>query len=562
MLTFRYPKIAKVLVRKGLLGKEQLEEVLRLQREEGASIGKLLVEKGLISEDTLLSCLAEELNLPPVDLSKFTIDPELVELIPEHVARHYLLIPVAKFSNILTVAMADPLNVFALDDLRMTTGYTIQPVLASEDAIRQAIEEYYGKEDEEDLWEEGGEDEDIGVVEEEEEDGAVVIGDEEDKALFVRLVDMILAEGIRRGASDIHIEPYEKELRVRYRVDGVLEEGFSPPKRFQSGITARLKIMADLDISERRIPQDGRFKVRYKGREIDYRVSILPVAHGEKIVMRVLDKSALKLDLRELGFDEQTLEHIRKTIYRPYGMMLVTGPTGSGKSTTLYSVLKELNSPERNIITVEDPVEYQLEGITQIQINHEIGLTFASALRAILRQDPDVIMVGEIRDFETADIAVKAALTGHLVFSTLHTNDAPGAITRLVSMGVEPFLVGSSVSLVLAQRLVRKICPDCKEEYPVPANVRERYGIKRETLFKGRGCNACRGTGYKGRCAVVEVLPISQNISDLIMRNASEGEIKRAAREEGFVTLGEYAMRKVEEGVTTLEEVLRVTSHI
>jgi len=561
-MAFSEKVLEKVLIDKGLLGKEQLEEVLRLQRGEGASIGKLLVEKGLISEDALLSCLAEELNLPPVDLSKFTIDPELVELIPEHVARHYLLIPVAKFSNILTVAMADPLNVFALDDLRMTTGYTIQPVLASEDAIRQAIEEYYGKEREfKEFLKDIAEEESFELLKEEEEESIELEKAENRPA--IKLVNEILREGVAKRASDILIEPEERSLRVRYRIDGLLREGPSPPKKFQSAIVSRIKILAKLDIAERRIPQDGRFRMKIDGREVDFRVSTVPSLFGEKIALRLLDKGKMNLDLDSIGLDEDVAERLKECASKPYGMILLCGPTGSGKTTTLYSILNFVDDPGKNLITVEDPVEYEIPGINQVAVRHEVGLTFASALRAILRQDPDVIMVGEIRDFETADVAVKAALTGHLVLSTLHTTDAPSTIARLQNMGIEPFLVASSLIAAGAQRLVRKLCPKCKEEYKPPEEVLARLGLEESsemTFYRPRGCAACDWTGYAGRVPVLELLVVSQRIREMITAEKPISEIKEVAREEGMLTLREAALRKAVQGVTSIEEVIRVTA--
>jgi len=554
-------KLEDIVVESGLLSREQVAEAQEKQKASGAKLARTLVDEGYLSETDLVACLGQQLGMPPIDLSRYTVPEELLSVIPEQMARHYQLLPVSRLGNTLTVVMADPMNVFALDDVRMSTGYHVEATVGSPEDISKALDKYYGR---------GGFDEDALIdfdedsVEVESRSSAsasaLELDDETDSAPVVKVVNMILAESIRQRASDIHIEPFEQEVRVRFRVDGALREAVKPPKRLQGGITARLKIMSGMDISERRVPQDGRFKVRLSTRDIDYRVNALPVVNGEKIVLRALDKSKLAVGLSDLGFDPTPLAALEKAVAQPYGMILVTGPTGSGKSTTLYSVLARINTPEVNIVTVEDPVEYQVEGITQVQVHHEIGLSFSECLRSILRQTPDVIMVGEIRDQETADMAIKSALTGHLLLSTLHTNDAAGAVTRLADMGVEPFLIASSVVACAAQRLVRRICPHCKEKYDVPADLAERMGLDEPVASRGNGCSACQGTGTYGRVALLEVLTVTDRIRDLILAGESSDVIAEAARAEGMTTLRDSGLCKVSEGVTTIEEVLRVTT--
>lgn len=559
-------RLNELLLERRLITKEELEVALQLQKKKGKSLGKILVEQGLISEKDLMVLLSQELNIPPMNLAKYKIDSEVIKLIPEHTARQYQLIPISKIGNTLIVAMADPLNIFAIDELKILTNYEIKPVISTEEQIVKAINSCYETEVMEigDILEEaGGGEESVKVIEEEQEVDIADVAQESKTAPIVRMVDLILVEALRKRASDIHIEPAEDSLRVRYRIDGNLQEAFTLPKRSQNPILARLKIMSRLDITESRLPQDGRFKIRLEGREIDFRVSVLPLNFGGKVVLRALDKSDLSIGLDKLGFSSRPLAAFKQAILKPYGMILVTGPTGSGKSTTLYSIINQLSTPERNIITIEDPVEYQIEGITQVQVNPEIGLTFASGLRSLLRQSPDVIMVGEIRDFETADIAIKASLTGQLVLSTLHTNDAVGAITRLIDMGVEPFLVASSLILVAAQRLCRRICPECKEPYSIPSSMLKDIGLQvaeGTTFFHGRGCRNCNNTGYLGRMGTLETLIIDEKIREMIIKGSSTDEISQYAKNRGMRTLRENAFAKFIKGMTTLEEVLRITT--
>ncbi len=567
-------KLGEMLVEVGIITEEQLQEALEEQKKSGGKLGQNLMALGYITEEIMSAFVGKQLGIPYISLSEYeNIPPEVIKSVPEDIARHQTLIPIAKEENILTVTMADPLNVFITDDLRVITGCEIKVVISSEAEIKAAIEKYYRAKDSmesmEDVLKTMEQQESVGsleIIETEKEDidlAAMEAAGED--APVVKIVNLILTGAIKAGASDIHIEPYEKTLRTRYRIDGVLHEVTSPPKRMQAAVASRIKIMAQLDIAERRLPQDGRIKVRAVGREIDLRVSILPTAFGEKVVMRILDASSLCLDLAKLGFESEALSIYKKNIDIPYGIVLVTGPTGSGKSTTLYSTLSTLNFPDRNIITIEDPVEYVLEGVNQVQVKADIGLTFASGLRSFLRQDPDIIMVGEVRDTETAEIAINAALTGHLVFSTLHTNDAPGAITRLNNMGVEPFLTTSTVVMVVAQRLVRVICKSCKEPYEVPANVLKDMGFDIKgakpitTLYRGKGCDNCCNTGYRGRLACFEVMTMNDEIRELILERASTHLIKQKAREFSMITLREAAIKKVLDGVTTVEEMMRVT---
>ncbi|MCK4261569.1 type II secretion system ATPase GspE [bacterium] len=551
-------RLNEILIEGGLITEAQLEQALKIQRKKGGRLGQVLAEEGYVNETDLVACLAAELSIPPINLNKYQIDEEIVNLIPEHVARHYQLLPLSKIGKTLTVAMADPLNVFAMDDIKILTGYRIEPIICTEKDIKEAIDRYYGsREKMGDILKEIGA-EAVPPSGEEEMDSHELLKETEE-APVVKIVNFILLEAMGQRASDIHIEPQRECLKVRYRVDGLLQEMVSPPKKIEKAILARLKIMSGLDIAEKRVPQDGRFRAKLRGKEIDYRVSSLPISFGEKIVLRALDKSSLTVGLDKLGFEEEPLRDFERCINKPYGMILVTGPTGSGKSTTLYSVLSRLNTSERNIITVEDPVEYQVEGITQIQANPDIGLTFAAGLRSLLRQSPDIIMIGEIRDRETADIAVKAALTGQLVLSTLHTNDAAGAITRLIDMGVEPFLVSSSLIGAAAQRLVRKICPECKEPYKLPPAIQEKMKLENPTVYRGKGCSKCRQTGYHGRVAVLEVLVINEEIRDMIVKGASSDEIREKGRQAGMKLLRDSGMEKMKAGITSLEEVLRVT---
>jgi type IV pilus assembly protein PilB len=562
-------KIGQLLVHNKMITEDQLKKAMELQRKENGRLGSNLIKLGYLSEDELVSFLSKQYGVPAINLSDYVIDDSVTKFIPHEVAQKYQIIPVARVGATLTIAMVDPSNVFAIDDVKFMTGYNVEPVVAAESAIQGAISEHYGQSDAiqtvmDDITKKEGE-----LVDfiQETDDDEVDIADLKqavEEAPVVRLVNLILGEAISKGASDIHLEPYEKNFRVRYRIDGVLYDIMQPPLKMKAALSSRVKIMSELDIAERRLPQDGRIKLKAKGKSIDLRVSTLPTLFGEKIVMRILDKSSLELDLSKLGFEQKAMQDFEEAIRSPFGMVLVTGPTGSGKTTTLYSALSTINSIDVNIMTSEDPVEYNLPGINQVQMKEEIGLTFAAALRSFLRQDPDIIMVGEIRDFETAEIAVKAALTGHLVLSTLHTNDAPSTISRLLNMGIEPFLVSASVLLILAQRLCRKVCQQCKEEekVPVPALVKVGFSedeAKSITCVKGTGCKACNDTGYKGRIALYEVMAVKEELKELILEGAASTEIKKAAVRLGMKTLRMSGLTKIKEGVTTVEEVLRVT---
>ena len=558
------------LVAEKLISTDQLQRALAEQKGGADKLGTILVRLNFITEDSLVSFLSKQYAMPAITVAQVDPDPDVLKLVPEQIAKKHSVLPIKRIGNVLTLAMADPTNVFALDDVGFMTGLQIQPVVASEAAIRKAFER---------LYETGGSvndmmseleeaDSDVEVVEEGEtafsKADVFDLKESADEAPVVRLINMILTDAIRRGASDIHLEPYEKVFRVRFRIDGVLHEIMTPPKRLEAALTSRVKIMATMDIAERRLPQDGRIKLRYHQREIDFRVSTLPTIFGEKTVMRILDKEALQLDLGALGFDPWSLEQFTKAINSPYGMILITGPTGSGKTTTLYSAIHTINSPDINIMTAEDPVEYNLKGVNQVQVNDEIGRTFAACLRSFLRQDPDVILVGETRDLETAQIGIRAALTGHLVLSTLHTNDCPSTPARLLDMGIPPFLVSSSLQLILAQRLGRKICKDCKEPYEASEESLAPYGHVPQGLgtvnfYKGKGCQTCNFTGMKGRVAIYEVMPVTTELRDLMLRNATTAEIRDTACSQGMKTLRQNALQKVVDGVTTVEEVLRVT---
>jgi type IV pilus assembly protein PilB len=557
-------KIGEMLLKGNLITPEQLRSALETQKKTKERVGSVLVKAGFIKEPELLSFLGRQFNIPVIDLAKYEINSEVVRLLPEEMVQKHLALPINRVGAKLIVAVADPSNMAIIDAIGFKTGYAVELVLASEREITTAINRYFDQTMEfKDIISEL--DEDLEVVREEDFE-AVDQDSRVDDAPVVKLANFVLTDAIKRRASDIHIEPYEKEFRVRYRVDGVLYEVMRPPLKLRNALSSRLKIMSSLDIAERRLPQDGRIKLKIgKGREMDFRVSVLPTIHGEKIVMRLLDKASLQLDMTKLGFEVEALMDFQESIHRPYGMILVTGPTGSGKTTTLYSALSDLNKTTDNISTCEDPVEYNFAGINQVQIKEEIGLTFAAALRSFLRQDPDIIMVGEIRDYETAEIAVKAALTGHLVLSTLHTNDAPSTITRLLNMGIEPFLVSSSLNLIVAQRLARRICAHCKEEVKISPKALTDAGMKPERLkqakpSKGKGCEDCNGTGFRGRVALYEVMPVKEEIKDLVLRGGSAIEVKREAIRIGMKTLRQSGLSKIEEGVTTLEEVLRVTA--
>jgi len=564
-------RLNELLLDYGLIEEKDVVKALEIQRTRGAQLATVLIEEGFVKEEAILTCFCRYLSVPPIALTKFKGDERIIKIIPEHVARHYRLICISQIGNTLTVAMSDPLNLLAIDDIKALTGYDVIPVVALLSEITVAVDRFYHHK--EGIKEQGTIDELIKEIDNEDIEivstsdqidiGEVIRSSSE--APIVKMIDALIAEALIKRASDIHIEPYEKSIRVRYRIDGALQEAADLPKKIQNAVTARLKIMSNLDITQRLIPQDGRFKVKLEEREVDFRVSVLPIRHGEKVVMRALDKSNLSIGLEALGFLPQAMEAFQYAVTRPYGMILVTGPTGSGKSTTLYSVLNKLNQPEKNIITIEDPVEYQVEGITQVQVKPDIGLDFAQGLRAVLRQNPDVLMVGEIRDFETGDIAIKAALTGALLLSTLHTNDAPGAVTRLMDMGVEPFLIASSVIAVAAQRLARKICPNCKEPYKIPQSVLDRMDLaidaEKITVYRGKGCKKCNNSGYRGRFAILEVLVVNDDVREMIMKRASSDEIKRFAKKElGMLTLRDAGIQNFLKGQTTLEEVLRVTS--
>ena len=557
-------KIGEMLLKGNLITQEQLRSALEVQKKTKERIGSVLVKTGTIKESELLSFLGRQFNIPVVDLSKYEINPEVVRLLPEEMVQKNMALPINRVGAKLIVAVADPSNMAILDAIGFKTGYAVELVMASEKDITTAINKFFDQSLEfQDIISEL--DDELEVVREEEVDTTELERGLDD-APVVKLVNFILTDAIKRRASDIHVEPYEKEFRVRYRIDGVLYEVMRPPLKMRNAISSRLKILASLDIAERRLPQDGRIKLKVgKGREMDFRVSTLPTIYGEKTVLRLLDKSSLQLDMTKLGFEQDQLKDFTEAIHRPYGMVLVTGPTGSGKTTTLYSALSDLNKTSDNISTCEDPVEYNFAGINQVQIKEEIGLTFAASLRSFLRQDPDIIMVGEVRDYETAEIGVKAALTGHLVLSTLHTNDAPSTITRMLNMGIEPFLVSSSLNLILAQRLARRVCENCKEELQIPLKALSDAGMKPDRLKgarlrRGKGCDECNRTGFRGRVALYEVMPVREEIKDLVLRGGSALDIKREAIRLGMKTLRQAGLTKVEEGVTTLEEILRVTA--
>jgi type IV pilus assembly protein PilB len=610
-------KLGELLLKENMVTPQQLQEALSHQKMNGGKLGKAFVSLGYVRDEEITSLLSRQYGVPSINLDHFEVDPSIIKIIPAETTRKYQILPLSRSGATLTIAMADPTNVFAMDDIKFMTGYNVEPVVASESSLEDAIEKYYGstrslqlKQDlasqvglgagglklgdapslkdmmegpslsfddmasvglsEVDLDAMGDEGADVETVKTDDEEidlGALAKSSE--AAPVIKLSNVLLIDALKRGASDIHIEPYEKEFRVRFRIDGVLYNVMALPMKLRDPLLSRIKIMAKLDISEKRLPQDGRIKIRLKvedrSREMDFRVSSLPTLWGEKIVLRLLDKTKLMLDMTKLGFEQESLERFKRAIAKPYGIVLVTGPTGSGKTNTLYSAIAQLNKPDTNIMTAEDPVEFNLMGINQVQIKDAIGLNFASALRAFLRQDPNIILVGEIRDYETAEIAVKAALTGHLVLSTLHTNDAPSTVSRLVNMGIEPFLVGTAVNLIQAQRLIRRICNNCKEELrDVPSKTLIEIGFPPEEvgtfkLYKGRGCPVCNGTGYKGRVGLYEVMEISEGIRDLIMVGATAVEIKRKALEEGMLTLRMSGLEKIKAGVTSIEEVLRET---
>ena len=568
-------RLGDLLVKEKIITPEQLDQAIKKQKEENCRLGAALVKLGMMSDEDVTNFLSKQYGVPAINLSYFEIDPAVVKLVPVDTAKRYQILPLSRVGASLTIAMVDPTNVFAMDDIKFMTGFNIEPVVASEAAIAAGIEKAYGENQQQELDQvmqsmaELG-DADVELQNEQQEMDLADLERAADEAPIVKLVNIILTDAVKRGASDIHMEPYEKEFRVRFRIDGVLQNIMSPPIKLKDAITSRVKIMAKLDISEKRLPQDGRImlKVNLAGKKktLDFRVSTLPTLWGEKIVMRLLDKENLRLDMTKLGFESESLVKFEKAILKPYGMVLVTGPTGSGKTNTLYSSIARLNTPETNIMTAEDPVEFQLGGVNQVQMKEQIGLNFAAALRAFLRQDPNIILVGEIRDFETAEIAIKAALTGHLVLSTLHTNGAPETITRLMNMGIEPFLVATAVHLICAQRLVRRVCSECAEVIEVPQQTLIEEGFtpqeaKTVKIKKGKGCTTCNNTGYKGRCGLYEVMEVDDEIKDLILVGASSLELKKKAIERGMLTLRRSGLVKVMQGVTTLEEVARETIH-
>ena len=563
-------RLGDLLVADGLLTAEQLKKALAEQKGSPEKLGSVLIRLNFVNEDQLIGFLSRQYGVPSITLGQLDIDPDVLKLVPAPIARKYEVIPVRRMGNSLALAMADPTNVFALDDISFMTNLQVLPLVASQTAIKKAVDRNYESKTEAISSVLSDMQTDLSNVEvvEEGEEGAKVdvfeLKESADEAPVVKLVNMVLVDAIQKGASDIHFESYEKIFRIRFRMDGVLHEMLAPPKRLESAILSRLKIMSNLDIAERRLPQDGRIKLRYNTREIDFRVSTLPTIFGEKAVLRILDKEALKLDMTQLGFDEWCLEKFSAAIHQPYGMVLVTGPTGSGKTTTLYSGIHTINSPDVNIMTAEDPVEYNLKGVNQVQINEGVGRTFAAALRSFLRQDPDVILVGETRDLETAQISIRAALTGHLVFSTLHTNDCPSTIARLLDMGIPSFLVASSLLLVLAQRLGRKVCKQCREPYDADEESLVQYGHVptgkgKMQFYKGKGCATCNFTGMKGRVAIYEVMPVGEELRSAILKNASTAELRSIAETAGMRSLRQAGLMKVIEGTTTIEEVLRVT---
>jgi type IV pilus assembly protein PilB len=559
------PRIAELLVRGGIVSRDQLIQAQEKERDNGSSVIRELVRLGFTTEDTLTEFLAKQFNIEKVDLNPSEIEDSVFTLVPPQLVQKHQLVPVKLLGSTLTVAMADPTDLVAINEVKFITGYGVKVTLAPPSAIKKTLEHRFGGVSYDEVLKKFGDGE-MEVIHETDDVNLQELQQATMEAPVVTLVNAILADAAKRRASDIHIEPYEKIFRVRFRVDGVLQEIMSPPLRLKNPLVSRLKVMAGLDIAERRLTQDGRIKLKMGvGGELDIRVSVLPTLFGEKVVMRLLDKSNLQLDMSKLGFDPQTLKDFLEAIHKPYGMILITGPTGSGKSTTLYSALSELNKPDVNISTAEDPVEYNLVGINQVQVREQIGLTFAAALRSFLRQDPDIIMVGEVRDLETAQIAVKAALTGHLVLSTLHTNDAPSTVDRLINMGVETFLLISSINIIAAQRLVRRICEKCKEPVEVSPEILINLGVDSAEVgagfstFNGRGCGNCNGTGYRGRLAIYEVMVMHEGIKELILRNASVVELKREAVKQGMSTLRMSALQKVREGLTTIEETVRVT---
>jgi type IV pilus assembly protein PilB len=556
-------RLGELLVRNKLINEGQLTKALEEQRVQGGRLGACLIKLGFLKEEELAAFLSRQYGVPSINLSEFEIDPAVIKLVPSEVAQKYQVIPINRAGSTLIVAMSDPSNIFAIDDIKFMTGYNVEVVVAPEASIKLSIDKYYDQSASFDEVMNDLDDIDLELVDEGEDVDVRDLEKASEDAPVVKLVNLILTDAIKRKASDIHIEPYEKSFRVRYRIDGVLYEVMKPPMKLKNAITSRLKIMAEMDIAERRLPQDGRIKIKLPGgKDMDYRVNCLPTLFGEKVVLRLLDKSNLQLDMTKLGYEPKALEWFKREIHKPFGMVLVTGPTGSGKTVSLYSALAELNKTTENISTAEDPVEFNFAGINQVQMHEEIGLNFAAALRAFLRQDPDIIMIGEIRDFETAEIGVKAALTGHMVLSTLHTNDAPSTINRLLNMGIEPFLVASAVNLITAQRLGRRVCSECKQPEQIPQQALIDAGVPPEEVdefvcYKGTGCAACNNTGYKGRVGIYQVMPMFEEIREMILAGANTAEIKRESMRLGVKTMRQAAITKLKEGMTSLEEVLR-----
>ena len=558
-------RLGELLVRNKLIDEKQLAKALEEQKASGGRLGASLTKLGFLKEEDLAAFLSRQYGVPSINLNEFEIDENVIKLIPAEVVQKYQLIPVNRAGSTLIVAMADPSNIFAIDDIKFMTGYNVEVVVTSEGSIRTAIDKYYDQTASFDDVMGDLDDIDLEVIDEDDEVDSSELAKASEDAPVVKLVNLILTDAIKKKASDIHIEPYEKSFRVRYRIDGVLHEVMKPPMKLKNALTSRVKIMSEMDISERRLPQDGRIKIKLPGgKDMDYRVNCLPTLFGEKICLRLLDKSNLQLDMTKLGYEEQSLKWFKEQIHKPFGMVLVTGPTGSAKTVSLYSALSELNTPTENISTAEDPVEFNFAGINQVQMHEEIGLNFASALRAFLRQDPDIIMIGEIRDFETAEIGVKAALTGHLVLSTLHTNDAPSTINRLLNMGIEPFLVASAVNLITGQRLGRRICQECMVPEDIPRETLIQAGIPEDqadetVCYKGEGCSSCNDTGYKGRVGYYQVMPMFEEIRELILAGANTAELKHESMRLGVKTMRQSALTKMVEKITSFEEVLRCT---
>lgn len=559
--------LEELLLKEKFVTEEDLKKAKNYQKQYGGNLTNILIKLGFINEEQLVIALAKQLGIPHVKLSNYKLDPEVVEILPENVIRREKVIPLAKSGNVLTIATADPLNVLLIDSLRARTGYEIQTIVATPTEIEQAIADYFSSKAEKDLnnlIQHSTDEDNLTVVEGEERVDLDRLLQETEQAPIIKMVNMILSRGIRERASDIHIEPFEEKLQVRYRIDGILYPSMNLPKRVQNAVISRIKVLSEMDIAERRLPQDGRFRVKAYNRDIDFRVSTIPTRFGEKVVLRLLDKAQLiGLTIDKLGLEKDVLEKYQRAIKKPYGMIVLTGPTSSGKSTSLYAAIKAINTPDKNILTIEDPVEYEAEGVNQVQVNEEIGLTFSRALRAFLRQDPDIIMLGEMRDAETADIGIKAALTGHLLFTTLHTNNAPGAITRLLNMGIEPFLIAGALIFVGAQRLMRRVCKECAEPYTPTPELLEELGIEEDAkdliFYRAKGCDACNNTGYRGRMAVMEALEVDDDIRELIIKRAPEIEIRKVAIEKGMVPLRRNALAKVLKGESTVEELGRIT---